>query len=164
MTKLETGKSSKGASNLVSKFGKPDKKFFACDAGVPEQSKCFVKAPAVANVDIDQVKAGVGAFFKYLEKTAESKLFDEEEAIFLQVAAVKVPKCPSRQIRLSLCHSLVSDSSEVCLIVPDVGMPKEVSVDSSSGALGMTPTMGVSVDAFGRVTWIAWWEAETMIG
>lgn len=121
MTKLKAVKSVKNTNSQVAKLDRN-----SLSGSDSEHSKDPV--PTVCSVNKSQVRAGVDAFLEYLKKKDEDKveLFDEEEAIFLQITAIKVPKCPSRQLRLSLCHSLATDSSEICLIVPDVGKPKEV--------------------------------------
>lgn len=90
--------------------------------------KSFVRVvPKSLNTNNEQIKAGIGALFKYVEKTSEgqTELFAEEQPLFLQVIAVKVPKVPSRQIRFTLLYSLHSDSGEICLIVPDIAKGKE---------------------------------------
>lgn len=73
-------------------------------------------------IETNTIKSGFVAVQKLLEEESNkhSRLFEEEQAIFLQITAIKIPKCPTRIARLPLKHSLFSDSSEICLIVPDV--------------------------------------------
>lgn len=73
-------------------------------------------------VNDEQIESGVDAFFKYLSKRQKKDtiLFDDEESIFLHIAAVKVPLTPLRQVRLVLQHGLLNDDSEICLIVKDL--------------------------------------------
>ncbi|KAF5270193.1 hypothetical protein FQR65_LT05673 [Abscondita terminalis] len=73
-----------------------------------------------SNVDDDQVTRGVMALYKLLKKNEKKvELFDEDLPIFLQVVCVKVPQCPIRYLRFHLNNSLVTKSSEICLIVAD---------------------------------------------
>lgn len=70
-----------------------------------------------------QVKKGVAAILKLAtaETTAEKSLMaDESSPIFLQVCCIKIPKTPSRQMRMLLPHSLVSPEDDVALIVKDL--------------------------------------------
>ncbi|KAK4873591.1 hypothetical protein RN001_012951 [Aquatica leii] len=77
-------------------------------------------------VDDKQVQQGVAAFYELLEKSPKKpELFDEDQPIFLQVSPVKVPETPIRHIRFHLKHTLVTASSEICLIVKDKGKRRD---------------------------------------
>lgn len=85
----------------------------------------FITAPNY--IDKDQIRSGVKALFECILKDSKNKneLFEDEKSIFLQITAVKIPNAPIRQIRLSLKHSLLSEESDICLIVKDIGNPKD---------------------------------------
>lgn len=64
---------------------------------------------------------------KLIENHLEQKnsLFRDEQPVFLQFCVIKIPSCPRRILRIPLKHSLLTESSEVCLILPDPpGLPK----------------------------------------
>lgn len=85
-----------------------------------------VKKPeSKLNVDLEQVKLAIEGLFK-LSDEQPKKLLEEEYPILLQVTAVKIPNCPSRIIRLPLKHNLLTDTSEVCLIVSDLKRGRRV--------------------------------------
>ncbi|KAF2898166.1 hypothetical protein ILUMI_08007 [Ignelater luminosus] len=95
------------------------------DSSMQKTEGQFVKAPN--SIDRDQIRDGVKALFEYILKSSESKteLLDDDQPIFLQITAIKIPNTPNRQIRLLLKHSLLSEESEICLIVQDIGNPKD---------------------------------------
>ncbi|KAK5641372.1 hypothetical protein RI129_009919 [Pyrocoelia pectoralis] len=73
-----------------------------------------------------QIRHGVNTLFKLMKKIkSKPELFDEEQPIFLQVTCVKIPQSPIRLIRYNLNHSLLIDTSEICLIVADKGKKKD---------------------------------------
>uniref|UniRef100_A0A182QI45 Uncharacterized protein n=1 Tax=Anopheles farauti TaxID=69004 RepID=A0A182QI45_9DIPT len=65
------------------------------------------------------------------KKVAEGKdnLFGGEMVYGLQITAVKMPKVPLRNNRISLPHSLVHKDDEVCLIVKDQVRGRKVDYD-----------------------------------
>lgn len=72
------------------------------------------------------VKLAIEGLFKLTKETVNKKLFEEEYPILLQVTLIKIPNCADRIIRLPLNNSLVTDSTEVCLIVPDLKKGRRV--------------------------------------
>lgn len=78
------------------------------------------------HIQVDTVISAFNGVVKlldlHLKKTNE--LFDDEQPVFLQITCIKIPVCPERILRIPLKHSLLTDSSDICLIVPDVrGIP-----------------------------------------
>ncbi|XP_046740508.1 ribosomal L1 domain-containing protein 1 [Diprion similis] len=74
-------------------------------------------------IDNDQVTKGIAALLKLakLQVADKKKLFDgEHQSILLQVACIKVPKVPKRQLRILLPHTLVTDTDDVALFVGDM--------------------------------------------
>lgn len=73
-------------------------------------------------VQANTVESAFQSVIKLIKLDNEKKnmLFEDEQPIFLQICAMKVPKCPKRILRIPLKHSLYGESSEVCLIVPDL--------------------------------------------
>lgn len=75
----------------------------------------------------DTVISGCNGVLKLLNahlSETKKQLFDDEQPIFLQITCIKIPVCPERILRIPLKHSLLTESSEICLIVPDVrGIP-----------------------------------------
>ncbi|XP_018565880.1 ribosomal L1 domain-containing protein 1-like [Anoplophora glabripennis] len=56
----------------------------------------------------------------------QNQLFDDPIEIYLQVCCHKVPRGPSRIIRIPLPNSLLTPDDEVCLIVPEVKGVKNI--------------------------------------
>ncbi|GJQ79990.1 hypothetical protein Trydic_g9465 [Trypoxylus dichotomus] len=79
------------------------------------------------NIQEGTVKSGIKALFRLIEVAKSDKnLFEDEVPIFLHFCTVKIAKTASRTVRFHLKHSLLKDSSEVCLITDDVpGHPKK---------------------------------------
>lgn len=119
------------------KEGKPSKsaaKRKQIPDGVKDTPGKYVSLPK--NVDVTphsrlEVKFGINentvksAFYavqKLLETEAKqhNKLFDDKQAIFLQINSVKVPRCPPRVARLHLKHSLFSNHDDICFIAVDI--------------------------------------------
>uniref|UniRef100_A0A182NKQ6 Uncharacterized protein n=1 Tax=Anopheles dirus TaxID=7168 RepID=A0A182NKQ6_9DIPT len=72
--------------------------------------------------------------FKVLHKQVSEgadKLFGGEMLYGLQITAVKVPKCPYRNRRITLPHSLVHEDDEICLIVKDLIRGRKVDFDGT---------------------------------
>ncbi|XP_063701125.1 ribosomal L1 domain-containing protein CG13096 [Culicoides brevitarsis] len=69
----------------------------------------------------DAIRAAVIALRKATEEEAKEKkkLFDKDFKYCLQVCATKIPKCPTRLVRLPLPHSLYDDTDDICLVVRD---------------------------------------------
>uniref|UniRef100_A0A2M4BJJ4 Putative ribosomal l1 domain-containing protein n=1 Tax=Anopheles marajoara TaxID=58244 RepID=A0A2M4BJJ4_9DIPT len=57
---------------------------------------------------------------KRIAKDEKAKLFGDDLRFALQIAAVKVPDCPSRNCRVSLPHPILRKEDDVCLIVKDL--------------------------------------------
>ncbi|XP_046421895.1 ribosomal L1 domain-containing protein 1 [Neodiprion fabricii] len=84
---------------------------------LPEEAKKGI------NVDNNQISKGIDAILKLtnLQAGDTKKLFDgEHQPILLQVACIKVPKIPKRQLRILLPHTLVTDTDDVVLFVGDM--------------------------------------------
>ncbi|XP_012285949.1 ribosomal L1 domain-containing protein CG13096 [Orussus abietinus] len=55
------------------------------------------------------------------QRKSKNALFeDESDAILLQVTCIKIPKTPTRQLRMLLPNSIVSATDDVALFVPDL--------------------------------------------
>ncbi|XKL60929.1 hypothetical protein PGB90_007986 [Kerria lacca] len=70
-----------------------------------------------------KVKEGVENLFKILQQHKNFKkksLLSKVEPIFLQIDFIKVPNVKKTIVRIPLEHSLVTNTSEVCLIVADL--------------------------------------------
>lgn len=69
----------------------------------------------------DAITTAVIALRKATEEESKSKnkLFAKDFRYCLQICQMKIPKAPSRQVRLDLAHSLYDDTDEVCLFVRD---------------------------------------------
>ncbi|XP_051175915.1 ribosomal L1 domain-containing protein CG13096-like [Leptopilina boulardi] len=103
-------------TEIVSKKLKKEKK-------VSEDNKNTSDVSNDVQLSLNQVKKGVTAILKLAnaEATSEKSLMaDEKLPIFLQVCCIKIPKTPSRQLRMLLPHSLVSPDDDVALIVKDL--------------------------------------------
>ncbi|XP_049539529.1 ribosomal L1 domain-containing protein CG13096-like [Anopheles darlingi] len=57
---------------------------------------------------------------KRIAKDEKAKLFGDDLRFALQIAAVKIPDCPTRNCRLSLPHAVLRKEDDVCLIVKDL--------------------------------------------
>lgn len=77
-------------------------------------------------MDLNLAKVAIEGIFKLTTEKVKKKLFDEEYPIFLQVSCIKIPNCPDRILRLPLKSSLLTDTSEVCLIVADLKKGRRV--------------------------------------
>ncbi|XP_065214727.1 ribosomal L1 domain-containing protein 1-like [Planococcus citri] len=74
-------------------------------------------------LQVEKVKEGVGALLDILNKQDEAKsknILDDTTPVFLQIDFVKIPKIQRRIVRIPLEHSLLTDTSDVCLIVSDL--------------------------------------------
>ncbi|KAI4457020.1 ribosomal protein l7ae family member [Holotrichia oblita] len=76
----------------------------------------------VLNIQEDTVRSGIKAIFKAIEenKTGKNLFEDDEIPIFLHFSTIKIPKTPARTLRIPLKHTLLKESSDVCLIVEDM--------------------------------------------
>ncbi|XP_035784174.1 ribosomal L1 domain-containing protein CG13096-like [Anopheles albimanus] len=57
---------------------------------------------------------------KRIAKDEKSKLFGDDLRFALQIAAVKIPDCPTRNCRVTLPHPILRKEDDVCLIVKDL--------------------------------------------
>lgn len=82
----------------------------------------FAHLEAKYKVEANTIESAFQSVVKLIKLETEKKnmLFEDEQPIFLQICAMKVPKCPRRILRIPLKHSLYNESSEICLIAPDV--------------------------------------------
>lgn len=77
---------------------------------------------SVLNIQQNTVRSGIKAIFKAIEEHKNGKnLFEEDEIpIFLHFSTIKIAKTPARTLRIPLKHSLLKESSEICLFVEDM--------------------------------------------
>lgn len=72
------------------------------------------------NIEENSVRSGIKALFKVIEERKDDKsLFEGEVPIFLHFSTIKIGRTPSRTLRIPLKHTLLKDTSEVCLITDD---------------------------------------------
>ncbi|VVC35627.1 Ribosomal protein L1, 3-layer alpha/beta-sandwich,Ribosomal protein L1/ribosomal biogenesis [Cinara cedri] len=74
-------------------------------------------------LDITKVEAAVNALFTMVKdslNTNKTELWDEATPVHLVVTGVKLGTGPKRIIRIVLPNSLVTDTTDICLIVPDL--------------------------------------------
>ncbi|XP_050090448.1 ribosomal L1 domain-containing protein CG13096 [Anopheles aquasalis] len=57
---------------------------------------------------------------KRIAKDEKAKLFGDDLRFALQIAAVKIPDCPTRNCRVALPHPILRKEDDVCLIVKDL--------------------------------------------
>uniref|UniRef100_A0A2M4A9W4 Putative ribosomal l1 domain-containing protein n=1 Tax=Anopheles triannulatus TaxID=58253 RepID=A0A2M4A9W4_9DIPT len=57
---------------------------------------------------------------KRIAKDEKAKLFGDDLRFALQIAAVKIPDCPTRNCRVTLPHPILRKEDDVCLIVKDL--------------------------------------------
>ncbi|XP_044733250.1 ribosomal L1 domain-containing protein 1 [Chrysoperla carnea] len=72
----------------------------------------------------NQVKSALRGLLALNKKKNSSNnknsLLNEHGSIFLQIIAIKIPKTPRYFLRIELPHNLLSNTSDVCLFVPDL--------------------------------------------
>ncbi|XP_033211190.1 ribosomal L1 domain-containing protein CG13096-like [Belonocnema kinseyi] len=85
---------------------------------IKKEAKKISKAP----LSLQHVKKSVAAILKLAEDEVSNEvlLAEENSPIFMQVVSMKIPKTPTRQLRLLLPHTLVSPDDDVALIVKDL--------------------------------------------
>ncbi|XP_063972790.1 ribosomal L1 domain-containing protein CG13096 [Diachasmimorpha longicaudata] len=79
----------------------------------------------IGNLELTEahVEKCVQTVLQLAKKSKEGKkslLPEEENAIFLQVNCIKIPKTPRRQLRVFLPHMMVGPTDDVALFVPDL--------------------------------------------
>uniref|UniRef100_A0A2M3Z524 Putative ribosomal l1 domain-containing protein n=1 Tax=Anopheles braziliensis TaxID=58242 RepID=A0A2M3Z524_9DIPT len=57
---------------------------------------------------------------KRIAKDEKAKLFGDDLRFALQITAVKIPDCPTRNCRVTLPHPILRKEDDVCLIVKDL--------------------------------------------
>lgn len=75
-------------------------------------------------------KKGLAALFKLVTKLEKSSnsLFEENQAIFLQICAIKVGMCPTKIHKIPVSHCIGGEELEVCLITPDVDGKQSIDI------------------------------------
>ncbi|XP_049832569.1 ribosomal L1 domain-containing protein 1-like [Schistocerca gregaria] len=75
-------------------------------------------------VTTEEVEKAVRALLKLIKVTAVKRgrnLFESEaESVHMQINSIRIPRTPTRRIRFSLPHPLVTETSDICLFVPDL--------------------------------------------
>uniref|UniRef100_A0A2S2QGF6 Ribosomal L1 domain-containing protein 1 n=1 Tax=Sipha flava TaxID=143950 RepID=A0A2S2QGF6_9HEMI len=74
-------------------------------------------------LDIEKVEAAVKGLFMLLKNQStqsKTELWDEPTPIHLVITAVKMGVGPKRVLRIALPNSLITDTTDICLIVPDL--------------------------------------------
>lgn len=129
MAKIKIEKPKKVKTN---KIEKEIKKKSAKSKATDNKVKLILKEKPTAN-SVDRkkineflVNLAIEGLFKLTKETVSKKLFDDDYPILLQVTVIKIPSCADRVIRLPLQKSLLTDTSEVCLIVPDLKRGRKV--------------------------------------
>uniref|UniRef100_A0A336MCU7 CSON013798 protein n=1 Tax=Culicoides sonorensis TaxID=179676 RepID=A0A336MCU7_CULSO len=120
----ETGKVSK-VDKLAQKLEKVTKKLkHAAKNVTPKAKDAEIEDPADPPNEIatkDAIRTAVIALRKATEEEAKDKkkLFDKDFKYCIQIAATKIPKVPTRTVRLLLPNSLYDDTDDICLFVRD---------------------------------------------
>ncbi|XP_050432001.1 ribosomal L1 domain-containing protein 1-like [Adelges cooleyi] len=73
-------------------------------------------------LDIAKVEEAVKGLFTFVQNGANRKkeLWDEATPIHLTITAVKMGVGPKRVVRIALPNSLITETTDICLIVPDL--------------------------------------------
>ncbi|KAE9543037.1 hypothetical protein AGLY_002948 [Aphis glycines] len=74
-------------------------------------------------LDLNKVEAAVNGLFTLIKNGSnlpKSELWDEPTPIHLVVTGVKIGVGPKRVVRIALPNSLITDTTDICLIVPDL--------------------------------------------
>ncbi|XP_047001102.1 ribosomal L1 domain-containing protein 1-like [Schistocerca americana] len=75
-------------------------------------------------VTTEEVEKAARALLKLVKVTAVKRgrnLFESEaESVHMQINSIRIPRTPTRRIRFSLPHPLVTETSDICLFVPDL--------------------------------------------
>ncbi|XP_026818741.1 ribosomal L1 domain-containing protein CG13096-like [Rhopalosiphum maidis] len=74
-------------------------------------------------LDIKKVEAAVNGLFTLIKNDSnlpKNELWDEATPIHLVVTGVKIGVGPKRVVRIALPNSLITDTTDICLIVPDL--------------------------------------------
>uniref|UniRef100_A0A2S2NC62 Ribosomal L1 domain-containing protein 1 n=1 Tax=Schizaphis graminum TaxID=13262 RepID=A0A2S2NC62_SCHGA len=74
-------------------------------------------------LDIKKVEAAVNGLFTLIKNNSnlpKNELWDEATPIHLVVTGVKIGVGPKRVVRIALPNSLITDTTDICLIVPDL--------------------------------------------
>jgi len=74
-------------------------------------------------LDVTKVEALVSGLFTSIKNgstLSKNELWDEATPIHLVITAVKIGVGPKRVVRIALPNSLVTDTTDICLIVPDL--------------------------------------------
>jgi ribosome biogenesis protein UTP30 len=74
-------------------------------------------------LDIKKVEAAVNGLFTLIKNGStlpKNELWDEATPIHLVITAVKMGVGPKRVVRIALPNSLITDTTDICLIVPDL--------------------------------------------
>ncbi|XP_025201960.1 ribosomal L1 domain-containing protein 1-like [Melanaphis sacchari] len=74
-------------------------------------------------LDIKKVEAAVNGLFTLIKNDSnlpKTELWDEATPIHLVITGVKIGVGPKRVIRIALPNSLITDTTDICLIVPDL--------------------------------------------
>ncbi|XP_054285013.1 ribosomal L1 domain-containing protein 1-like [Macrosteles quadrilineatus] len=77
--------------------------------------KCKLKVSKVTPITEGLLKLLNGS-----SKNSKPEILDVGEPIFLQVECIKIPICPTKQLRFKLPHPLADSSSDVLLITADL--------------------------------------------
>ncbi|XP_060878723.1 ribosomal L1 domain-containing protein 1-like [Metopolophium dirhodum] len=86
-------------------------------------------------LDIKKVEAAVNGLFTLIKNGStlpKNELWDEATPIHLVVTAVKMGVGPKRVVRIALPNSLVTDTTDICLIVPDLVRGRNVDHEKTS--------------------------------
>ncbi|KAK7575961.1 hypothetical protein V9T40_012247 [Parthenolecanium corni] len=83
---------------------------------------------AINRLDEVKIEEGVNNLFKLFEnrKDISKTLLSQKEQIYLQVDFVKIPRMRKTIFRIPLPNSLLTETSDVCLIVADVKRGRNV--------------------------------------
>lgn len=124
------------------------------------ENECYKNFEEKYKIQTGTVKSGFEAVQTLLEEEANkhNKLFDDEQPIFLQLTAVKVPKCPTRIARLPLKFSLFAKTNDICLIVPDV---KHINVKETEQVKDYYETLLASKDVKNIKTVLPFYQLKT---
>lgn len=135
--KKVTNKVSRKAKDKVKKVKKSIAKSTTIKKGLNTISpKKIVKKIKKNGITIrdSQIEQAVKSVLKLIKLKENNKngnqLFDDEQAIFAQVVAVKVPKAIPRTLRILLPH-VPQSCDEVCFIVPSLEKAKKDQVDNT---------------------------------
>lgn len=72
------------------------------------------------DVTLEQARNGINVLVDMMNKHNSNNLLQGSKPIFLQVDFIKIPQVEKKVIRIPLPHSLLMETSDVCLFVPDL--------------------------------------------